>query len=74
MKRRIKQFIQRAECINAIATLDNRLLPAQALDPDEAEPEAYCDPALERKYHDWAVRVSHRFGGQYVFIPVELLP
>lgn len=74
IERRIVQFIKRAECIQAMSPIVNRLLPEQALDPDEPEPENYCSPDLERAFHDWTVRVSYRYGGRYVFIPIELLP
>ena len=75
VEKRIVQFIKRADCIQAMSPLGSWLLPEQALDPDEPEPENHCSAeAVEQKYHDWTVRVSYRYGGRYVFIPLELLP
>ena len=53
---------------------NGKLLDAQALDPDEPEPWSYCDSGQSRSAYDWSVKLSHRYGGEYIFIPMHLLP
>ena len=60
-------------CLRSMQS-NGRLLDPQALDPDEPEPWRYCDSGEHRPAHDWSVRLSHRYGGEYIFIPMHLLP
>ena len=71
----LEVFGWKVNCINAIRA-GGHLLPADALDPDNKDVGEVCadvSPNAQPAYN-WSVRLSTRYGGRYVFLPVELLP
>ena len=71
----LEEFTWKVNCIEAIRA-SGHLLPADALDPDNQNVEEVCadvSPTALPSYN-WSVRLSTRYGGRYVFLPVELLP
>ena len=70
----LDEFVAKAMCLRQMRE-GGPLLPVQALDPDDPHPERNCTPdGVIGTSYDWPVRVSRRYGGSYVFIPLELLP
>ena len=69
----ILQFTRKSRCLYNFGP-GMMLVDEKALDPDEADPSQYCNTDGKGKEKRWAVRLSTRFGGRYVFVPVEFLP